>query len=148
MAETDLIRTPLYEQLKVVLQELIGSDEYKVEDKFLSERQICERFDVSRATANKAMSSLLTEGILEFRKGIGTFIVNQSPIDKHFHENLSFTNKTLAMGQKPSTKILDFYGTTEIVASTGNFTYGVHEADDTQAAIKAVKLIEKSIEDK
>lgn len=112
MAETDLIRTPLYEQLKVMLQELIGSDDYKVEDKFLSERQICERFDVSRATANKAMSVLLSEGILEFRKGIGTFIVNQSPIDKHFHENLSFTNKTLAMGQKPSTKILDFYQTT------------------------------------
>jgi DNA-binding GntR family transcriptional regulator len=43
-------------------------------ERLLTERQICERFGVSRATANKALSNLVSEGVLEFRKGVGTFV--------------------------------------------------------------------------
>lgn len=45
-------------------------------------------------------------------------------------------------------EILDFYGTTEVFGSIGNFVYGVHEADNQQAATKAASLIKKSIKDK
>ena len=103
-----LKREPLYQQLSVLLVELISSDEFSVGDKFLSERQICERFDVSRPTANKAVSSLIQKQILEFRKGIGNFIINENIVDRHFNEHLSFTNKTLALGKKPSTRVLAF----------------------------------------
>ncbi|MBI9104697.1 MAG: GntR family transcriptional regulator [Spirochaetales bacterium] len=103
-----LMRSPLYEQLAVLLVELVKSDEFKMGDKFLSERQICDRFDVSRATANKAVSALIQEQILEFRKGVGNFIINQSSVDRHVHEHLSFTNKTLALGKRPSTKVVEF----------------------------------------
>jgi hypothetical protein len=40
--------------------------------------------------------------------------------------------------------VLDFYGTTEIVFSTGSFVSGIHEADNRQAAEEIVtRLIEK-----
>lgn len=108
METKKLQRQPLYEQLSVLLIELINSDEFSVGDKFLSERQICERFDVSRPTANKAVSSLLQKQILEFRKGIGNFIINENSVERHFNEHLSFTNKTLSLGKKPTTKVLEF----------------------------------------
>ena len=37
--------------------------------------------------------------------------------------------------------VLDFYGSTEIVFSTGVFVGGVHEADDRQAALKAAEAL-------
>ena len=71
-ASPKLVRSPLYIQLKQILTELVKSDEFKVGDKFLTERQISERFDVSRATANKALSSLVQEGgLVGWRKASG-----------------------------------------------------------------------------
>jgi len=37
--------------------------------------------------------------------------------------------------------VLDFYGSTEIVFSAGNFVGGVHEANDRQAALKAAEFL-------
>jgi GntR family transcriptional regulator len=103
-----LDRTPLYAQLKLILLELIHSDEFKVGDKFLTEREISERFDVSRVTANKALLSLVSEGILDIRKGIGTFIQDTSMESKFPGVFTSFTNRALAAGRKPSTVLLRF----------------------------------------
>jgi GntR family transcriptional regulator len=103
-----LVRNPLYIQLKEILKELTKGDEFRIGDKFLTERQISERFDVSRVTANKALSSLVAEGVLSFRKGIGTF-VDDPTTDSHFQGvATSFTNKTLAAGKRPSTRLLCF----------------------------------------
>jgi GntR family transcriptional regulator len=103
-----LDRSPLYVQLKLILLELVHSDEFKVGDKFLTERQISDRFDVSRVTANKALSSLVNEGILSIRKGIGTFVTDNSMESKFAGAFTSFSNKALAAGRKPSTVLLRF----------------------------------------
>lgn len=108
MPSRKLIRHPLYEQLRQILKELITSDEFRFGDKFLTERQISERFDVSRVTANKALASLVAEGVLSFRKGIGTFVTDSSPDSRTPSVATSFTNKTLAAGRKPSTRLLYF----------------------------------------
>lgn len=77
-------KTPIYQQLSRLLRDLIKSGKYKPGDKFLTERAICEQFSVSRVTANKALSSLVSEEILIFKKGVGTFIkerkMSPSPI--------------------------------------------------------------------
>ena len=108
MTTRKLDRSPLYAQLKLILLELVHSDEFKVGDKFLTERQISERFDVSRVTANKAISSLVSEGILSIRPGIGTFVKDTSMESKFPGVFTSFTNKALAAGRKPSTVLLRF----------------------------------------
>jgi len=71
-------KSPIYQQLNSYLKNLITSGEYEGGEKFLTERAICDKFGVSRATANKALSSLVSEGILEFKKGIGTFVRNRT----------------------------------------------------------------------
>ena len=86
---------------------MIGNGECAVGSKFLTERQICERFSVSRATANKALSNLVSEGLLEFRKGVGTFVRGR-PLDYNLCALVSFTDKALAAGKQPSTEVLQF----------------------------------------
>jgi GntR family transcriptional regulator len=107
-----LVKEPMYQQLNTHLRTLIKSGEYAHGTQFLTERQICERFEVSRATANKALSNLVSAGLLEFRKGIGTFVRGRA-LDYNLRALVSFTDKAIAAGKKPSTQVLQF----ELVAA-------------------------------
>jgi GntR family transcriptional regulator len=102
-----IIKDPIYQQLNNILKELITKGEFKPGDQFLTERKICERFDVSRATANKALSNLVSENILEFKKGVGTFVADKY-INFDLRTLISFTNITKSSGKNPSTKVLKF----------------------------------------
>jgi GntR family transcriptional regulator len=102
-----LVKEPIYQQLNTHLRTLVTSGEYAEGSQFLTERQICERFGVSRATANKALSNLVSEGLLEFRKGIGTFVRGRA-LDYNLKALVSFTDKALAAGKNPSTEVLQF----------------------------------------
>lgn len=101
-----LVRSPVYQQLNQHLRSVLAK-EYRSGDQFLTEREVAEKFQVSRATANKSLASLVSEGILEFRKGIGTF-VRRDAIDYDVRALVSFTEKALAAGKKPSTDLLTF----------------------------------------
>ncbi len=61
----EIVKEPIYKQLNNILRDLLDSDTYQISDKFLTERVICKQFDVSRSTANKAISNLVSEGLLE-----------------------------------------------------------------------------------
>lgn len=101
-----LVRSPVYQQLNQRLREALGG-EYRQGDQFLTEREVSERFRVSRATANKSLASLVSEGLLEFRKGLGTF-VRRDVIDYDVRALVSFTEKARAAGKRPGTKVLAF----------------------------------------
>ncbi|MGQ9634242.1 MAG: GntR family transcriptional regulator [Bryobacteraceae bacterium] len=102
-----LVREPMYQQLYNHLRTLIRSGEFPVGGKFLTERQIAERFGVSRVTANKALSSLVSEGLLEFRKGVGT-LVRAKALDYNLRYLVSFTEEAIAAGKRPRTQVLHF----------------------------------------
>jgi GntR family transcriptional regulator len=102
-----LVKTPLYQQLNQLLRDLIREGEFEASQQFLTERQICERFGVSRATANKALSNLVAEGVLEFRKGVGTFVSGGAP-GFDLRSLVSFTHKARAAGKNPSIQVLKY----------------------------------------
>ena len=102
-----LVRDPVYLQLNKALRDLIRSGHVPLGDRFWTEREIALRFGVSRATANKAVSNLVAEGVLEFRKGLGTF-VRDCPLDYDLRSLVSFTGKARAAGKRPSTQLLLF----------------------------------------
>lgn len=104
--DTSLVRSPVYQQLNQRLRAALAA-EYRSGDQFLTEREIAEKFQVSRATANKSLASLVSEGILEFRKGLGTF-VRRDLIDYDVRSLVSFTEKARAAGKKPSTDLITF----------------------------------------
>lgn len=101
---TPLQKPPVYQRLNSRLRVALD-DDYCHGDKFLSEREISSRFSVSRATANKALTSLISEGLLEYRRGIGTF-VRGDLINYDVRSLVSFTEKAVAAGKKPATQVL------------------------------------------
>ncbi|MFM7739919.1 MAG: GntR family transcriptional regulator [Planctomycetota bacterium] len=104
--DTSLVRSPVYQQLNQRLRAALAT-EYRSGDQFLTEREVAEKFHVSRATANKSLASLVSEGFLEFRKGLGTF-VRRDVIDYDVRSLVSFTEKARAAGKKPKTELLTF----------------------------------------
>jgi len=103
---TALAASPIYRRLHDRLRALLA-DKYGRGDRFLTEREIVDRFEVSRPTANKVLAGLVSEGLLEFRKGIGTF-VRCDAIDYDLGALVSFTNKARAAGKTPATRLLKF----------------------------------------
>jgi GntR family transcriptional regulator len=102
-----LVRDPVYQQLNDLLQQLIRTGEFKAGQQFLTEREVAERFAVSRVTANKALSHLVVAGVLEFRKGVGTFL-REGMLDYDLQSLMSFTRKTAQAGRRAETRVLRF----------------------------------------
>jgi GntR family transcriptional regulator len=102
-----LVREPMYQQMNEILRALLKSGEFAEGDQFLTERQIAERFEVSRPTANKVLAGMVSEGLLEFKKGVGTF-VSALRLDYDIQTLVSFTEKVKEAGKTPATRILEF----------------------------------------
>jgi GntR family transcriptional regulator len=90
-----------------ILRELLKTGEFAEGDRFLTERQIAERFQVSRPTANKVLAGMVSEGLLEFRKGVGTFVCPPR-LNYDIQSLLSFTQKVKDAGKTPATRVLQF----------------------------------------
>jgi len=102
-----LNRIPVYQQLNQILRSLVNTPEFPLGQRFLTEREIAARFTVSRATANKAISNLVSEGVLEFRKGMGTYVRGHR-LDTDLRALVSFTAQAQSSGKLPLTQVLDF----------------------------------------
>ncbi|MEH7086026.1 GntR family transcriptional regulator [Neobacillus drentensis] len=96
---------PFYKQLKNQIIEEIKSGKLKHGDKLPSERELAEKFQISRMTARHTLSILEREGLVERRVGAGTFI-NNKKIEMDFVTFNSFTKNMLSKGLIPSTQIL------------------------------------------
>lgn len=70
------LNKPLYIQIQEYLAELILSGKLPPESKIQSEREISEELGVSRMTARKALTELVTEGLLIRKQGSGTYVAN------------------------------------------------------------------------
>jgi len=102
-----IVREPVYQQVNELLRELLKSGEFSEGDQFLTERQIAERFQLSRPTANKVLAGMVSEGLLEFRKGVGTFVCLPR-LNYDIQTLVSFTDKVREAGKKPGTRVLEF----------------------------------------
>lgn len=100
-----IVRDPIYQQLHQELRRKVLDHRFPAGSRFLTERQVCREYAVSRATANKALSTLVAEGVLEFRKGVGTF-VRPGLLDGDLRSLVSFTDQARAAGRIPTTRVL------------------------------------------
>nr|WP_325265961.1 GntR family transcriptional regulator [uncultured Rhizobium sp.] len=65
---------PLHMQLKGIILKSIGSGEWPPHSQIASERELCERYNVSRTTTRKVLSDLIHDGIVYTVSGKGTFV--------------------------------------------------------------------------
>lgn len=95
----------LQDQLYEKLYGAILSGTYQPGDKLPSENDLCKRFGVSRVTVRAALAQLVSEGLITKRQGKGAFVQTPVHVESDFSDG-SFTTSCLAMGSKPSTKVL------------------------------------------
>lgn len=100
-------RIPLYYQLMEIIIDEIETGKLKENDQIPSERELCEKYDISRATVRQAIQELEKEGYIYKQHGKGTFV---SP--KEFKQDLlhfySFTEEMKKLGKNPTSKVVDF----------------------------------------
>ena len=98
---------PLYDQLVDILVNEINT-KLKTNEKMMSEREICQKYDVSRTTVRLALSELENMGYIYKRHGKGTFVAALSQGKQNLMDNYSFTDQMRESGKAPQTKVLFF----------------------------------------
>ena len=112
-------QVPLYTQLADIIKEMINNKELQEGHYLMSERDICKIQNISRMTVNKAIISLVNDGILERRQGKGTFVSYkkqnltyakmQGFTEIAKNKNLNVKNKILKFELKtPSNKVKEY----------------------------------------
>jgi GntR family transcriptional regulator len=94
-----------YEQIAEYLRELVTAAQPG--DRLPSEAELCEQFGVSRMTARQAVQLLAADGLVERRRGAGTF-VRSHPVLRDLGSPLSFTGSMRARGMTASSKTLEW----------------------------------------
>jgi GntR family transcriptional regulator, arabinose operon transcriptional repressor len=63
-----------YQRIKLALLDEIKDGTYQLDRPFITESEICRRFEVSRATAIRALNDLVHDGVVSRQRGRGTFV--------------------------------------------------------------------------
>lgn len=99
-------KLPLYYQL---MNFIIKEIEEGLEDgkKLPSERDYCEKYDLSRSTVRQALSELESEGHIYKVHGKGTFVSTRK-IEQNLLNFYSFTEEMKKKSKNPTSKVLNF----------------------------------------
>ena len=98
---------PLYSQLKEILRSWITSGKFDSDGCFPSERELQERYGISRMTVRRTLSELVNEGFLIREQGRGSFVV-KTRMQEQLRHLTSFTEDTEQRGLSSEAKVLDF----------------------------------------
>lgn len=102
----DGIPVPKYNRLKENIRRMIEDEGLSEGQMIPSERQLCERYRVSRMTANQAIRELVNEGVLYREQGRGTFVA-AAKIGHETARLTSFTQDMRARGMEVSSTLLE-----------------------------------------
>jgi GntR family transcriptional regulator len=100
-------RGPRYDQLYRHLAATIAAGEIAPETQLPPERELAQIADVSRVTVRKAMSRLVEDGVLEQRRGAGTFVrPTRLKLEQSLSALVSFTEYMRQRGKTSSSRVL------------------------------------------
>lgn len=100
-------KQPLYDQLVDILSEKI-EHECVAGDMLPSERELSERYGLSRTTVRLALQELESLGLVVRQHGRGTYVADRSVQAANLTQSYSFTDQMRDMGRDPKTTILEF----------------------------------------
>jgi GntR family transcriptional regulator len=96
----------LYDRVESVLAAEIANGSLPPETQLPSEEGLIERFRVSRTTVRKAIQNLIDRGLVEVRRGKGTFVA-QPKITQELTELTGFVEDMQALGRTATARLLD-----------------------------------------
>jgi len=95
----------LYARVETVLAGEIASGDLKVGDQLPTEDSLIARFGVSRITVRRAIQNLVDRGLVEIRRGKGTFVAAPK-ITQELKELSGFVEDMHALGRKPTARVI------------------------------------------
>lgn len=109
MTEATRTRGTGYSAWRLIAEELraeITDGRLQTGDRLPPESALAERFGVNRHTARQALASLAADGIVESRKGSGTFVTSSAV---HVHRIGTRTRLTTSLGRghQPSGRVIE-----------------------------------------
>jgi GntR family transcriptional regulator len=99
------LATPAYKRIQAAIQKRIEAGQLKPGDAVDSERELAKIHRVSLMTARHALAELEREGLVQRRRGAGTFV---APPRIHFNKLTSFTEQMTARSMAACSKVLSF----------------------------------------
>jgi len=127
---------PLYARVEETLAQRIQDGVWAIGDRLPSEEQLIEEFSVSRTTVRTTIQNLLQRGLVEIRRGKGTF-VTQPKIAQALTGLTGFVEDMEALGMKATARVLG----KSIVPATVDVArkLGIEEGEEV-VAIRRVRL--------
>jgi GntR family transcriptional regulator len=99
-------RLPLYVQVEDVLAQRIASGTLPVGCQLPSEESLISEFNVSRTTIRTTIQNLVRQGLIEIRRGKGTFVA-QPKITQELTELTGFVEDMRVIGRHATARVLD-----------------------------------------
>jgi GntR family transcriptional regulator len=98
--------TPLWLQLKSILQGQIQSGELLPDSRLNSEHELCRIYGVSRTVVREALSELVHDRYIYRIQGKGTFISGRKEEQDYAGSNIGFSGEMTGKGREVMSKIL------------------------------------------
>lgn len=125
MPENISTRLPLYAQVEDVLADRISSGALPVGAQLPSEEELIREFDVSRTTIRTTIQNLVRQGLVEIRRGRGTFVASPRMV-QDLTELTGFVEDMRLLGRIPTARVLgrDIVPADDVVADKLAITPG------------------------
>lgn len=105
MPEATSTRLPLYAQVEDALAAQISSGALAVGTQLPSEEELIREFGVSRTTIRTTIQNLMRQGLVEIRRGRGTFVASPRMVQE-LTELTGFVEDMRALGRTPTARVL------------------------------------------
>lgn len=106
MTPTATTGLPLYRQIEADLRDRIRDGRLRPGGQVAPEPELMAEYGVSRATVRQALAALVADGLLEIRRGLGTYVT--APRFEHTIGGFySFSREIERHGLQPGTRVLD-----------------------------------------
>ena len=99
-----------YEKIAFDIKEDILSEKYKPNEQLPFEKELCEKYNVSKMTVKKAFDLLVNDGLIIKRRGSGTFVkdITEKEIQRIIEKKQFSGLTTTSIGHKVTSKVLEF----------------------------------------
>jgi GntR family transcriptional regulator len=95
----------LYARIEETIATEIAQGEIRPGDQLPTEDALLERFQVSRITVRRAIQNLVRRGLLEIRRGLGTFVLSPR-IEAELTKLTGFVEDMSAAGRKATARVV------------------------------------------
>lgn len=100
-------KVPVYLTIAQDIISMIQNETLKSGDQLMTEAQICEKYNVSRMTANKAFSTLAAQGYINRTAGKGSFVA-EPKFEKDIVKASSFSADMASINKKPGAILVEY----------------------------------------